>query len=199
MTHEDALATALSVTDTSRRVGWAKYFSAVEQANELAHDYNLSQSDVRLLAESAGFLYGILSAIAPGIESELPKETYALGVLSMLPDSSISAGKRHGKKWKPRNSTSNQSIVDYAAKLLADRRDERDAIGNSVPVGESIDISSPGRDPHTVLEVEPRSCGGACIRFGKAGKKRYIYLDATEMENLAEVAEVVRSINRRTQ
>lgn len=96
---EDALVKSVHVMDASRRVGWAKYFSSVEAADELARDLNMARSDSDLMCRFAGYLYGLVTVAAPELAVELPITMDRAGVLSMLPDESLSAGKRAGARW----------------------------------------------------------------------------------------------------
>lgn len=127
---EDALVTALSVTDTSRRVGWAKYFSAADQLDELSRDLNVARSDVDLMSRFAGYLYGALGVAAPSLIGRLPRAIDPFGVLSMLPDKSIDAGRRAARKPKngaqrgalAKSGMADDDLYEFAAEVLGNRR-----------------------------------------------------------------------------
>lgn len=127
---EDALVTALSVTDTSRRVGWGKYYSATEQVDDLSRDLNMARSDRDVMARFAGFLYGALSVTSPSIIGQLPEAVDRLGVLGMLPDASIDLGRRTARKPRHRvgrgalakSGMADEDLASFAQELLHERR-----------------------------------------------------------------------------
>lgn len=61
---ESALVQSLKVTDGSRRVGWARAYSAEQTKEDLSAALNLARHDATRWQKAASFLYGMLSAYA---------------------------------------------------------------------------------------------------------------------------------------
>lgn len=182
---EDALIGALSVTDTSRRVGWAKYYSSTERVDDLSHDLNVAKTDIDLISRFAGYLYGALGVVAPTVIGKLPPSIDRLGVLSMLPSESIRIGRKLARKQLvsrgdlAKSGMTDRELIHFTSEILRDRKQKR--ADSPQTMGETIDISSP--DQPKVLTVASRSDGG--IRLSR-GKSR-VYIDSDELLRLVDI------------
>jgi len=191
---EDALVTALTVTDTARRVGWAKYFTEVERADELSRDLNVATADTDIVLRFAGYVYGLLTVAAPETLQKLPPSVDRLGLLSLLPSHSVDAGKRAARRprvKKVRNGRlSDGEVVHFVSDLMRERKEARDNDAKNVEVGEPLSIINPSRNGF--FAVIGRALGGAIIQQ----QSRKIFVDAGELNDLIRVLEAVRSADK---
>lgn len=96
MTH--ALSASVLSIDASRRVGWAKAFAAEGSRDEMARDLNVARADAAIYAKFAGFMYGAMTVLYPGLINHLPKGIDRTHLMSALPAMSINAGRRAAQK-----------------------------------------------------------------------------------------------------
>jgi hypothetical protein len=188
---EDALVTALSVTDTARRVGWAKYYSSAEQADELSRDLNMARSDRDLVSRFAGYLYGALGVAAPSIISKLPEAVDRLGVLGMLPSASIDAGRRTARRRAGRSDLAKAGLHDAdlvrsTDEIISDRKNRREERRDWLTCP-AIKITPSSEASNTPI-VRRRADG--CVRIER-GRRQRVCLTNAELINLRTVLDAL--------
>lgn len=98
----DAFVKSIHTLDTSRRVGWAKLFAALDRLELLEAENNRLSEDNKLLSMVCGFSYGVLKSV--GMQGIYKK--YLRGNLqsldSQFSQGAINAGIKKGAEWRDR-------------------------------------------------------------------------------------------------
>ncbi len=94
----EALAKAVNVMDSSRRVGWAKAYSAAEQADAAARDANIARGDRDAFQRGLSYLYGLVIELSNGALNGLLAHAIkeVAGADSLMDEAAVKQGRRRG-------------------------------------------------------------------------------------------------------
>lgn len=92
----DALSTAVTNTDKSRRVGWARAYSAEQSAEDLARDVNMLRAERDIMRRAWSFTFGFIEVYDPQAHTALG--THAKEIGALLDPGPAEAGRIRGRQ-----------------------------------------------------------------------------------------------------
>lgn len=192
---EEALVKSVHVMDTSRRVGWGKFYAEAEKVDDLSRDLNMARSDFDLMSRFAGYLYGAMTVAAPKVISDLPAEVDRLGILTMLPQASMNSGRRASRPRgrSQRKSVDDDDVVRMASELILDRREKlsdpncRKAL--DLTIGPTYRVDDRGDSRATTASAS--AWGGVTITHSKGDGGEPLYLTPRERKRLLKILQAI--------